>query len=555
MKSYISILALYYLLFRFNYSNYSKATSSITTNEETGRIKRNTIKIRFRNNEFVDVNERMKEEERDDRGFIKRFLEDDRLSSIKEERTSQSHGNFSRRSRRSGFESLDDDDDDERNNLLMRRKRRSMYNNNNNDNDNDNKTSNSELRSRLFLITNIKEEGEAFSWRTLDLKLRERNGALIQPVPERSFLAFGTSEMINAIFSNDSFVWVSEMPKETMESFQYDSVCARAGCLTFDVSILPLPFFSRATKAHHRRSNDKSEFAKSVAVELDAIIKEDIDNNSSSTSSSCQITDVVGLSVSCSFTKTTDEQRKKTLFKNIMNHNAVISVLETAETVTHNYNTQSLLQGGNKLVSINRAPLWKLGLSGSNQNVSIIDTGIDKYNCYFSDVKTANANGSWGSKLIDIRSLNGTGGDVIDGTGHGTSVAGVLAGKSGDFFWDLQYDGVANSARIAVTDVGYNEVGIGGVHKLKSLSNVSKSILYEYPMSEFSARVHSNSWGLENSYTYEQTEYEVDSFLNENRDNVVVFSAGNNGFTKPRNSITRPANAKNVLSVGGTKSS
>ena len=89
---------------------------------------------------------------------------------------------------------------------------------------------------------------------------------------------------------------------------------------------------------------------------------------------------------------------------------------------------------------------------------------------------------------------------------------------------------------------------------LVSLSNVSRTLLYEYPSVNFSAHVQSNSWGIRNSYSYETSEYEVDLFLNENQENVIVFSAGNDGIIKPRNSITRPANAKNVISVGGTKS-
>ena len=92
------------------------------------------------------------------------------------------------------------------------------------------------------------------------------------------------------------------------------------------------------------------------------------------------------------------------------------------------------------------------------------------------------------------------------------------------------------------------------IRRVASLSNVSRTLLYEYPSVNFSAHVQSNSWGIRNSYSYETSEYEVDLFLNENQENVIVFSAGNDGIIKPRNSITRPANAKNVISVGGTKS-
>ena len=116
---------------------------------------------------------------------------------------------------------------------------------------------------------------------------------------------------------------------------------------------------------------------------------------------------------------------------------------------------------------------------------------------------------------------------MVDGSGHGTKVAGVFFGSSGSFYWDKQYDGVAKNARVAFTDIGYEDTD--GSEVLVSLSNVSRSLLYGYPSDTFSARVHSHSWGITNSYSYESSEYEVDLFLNENQENVVVFSAGNKG--------------------------
>ena len=411
--------------------------------------------------------------------------------------------------------------------------------------------------TRLFLVTLVGESSYALStprvWRDLDIALRKHKGALLRPIPDQSFLAFGPplAAAVAERYQVGASHWViNKWPKETVSSFAFESVCAKTMCEWFDSIVAPAPFFD--TKGKNTRE-DNFLFAQLVAKELDNVMKV----RNASSSSYCRASDIDGVKVQCTFGREVVVGERKKIFSNIMGHNAVVYIHETLPIVTHNYNTQSLVQGGvhagQQLASINRCPLWKLGLSGNNQVVAMTDTGIDKYNCYFSDVKTPNANATTFSKIIDIRSLSDSQ-DMVDfTTGHGTRVAGVFFGSSGSFYWNKQYDGVAKNARVAFTDIGYvNRTDDSDV--LVSLSNVSRTLLYEYPSVNFSAHVQSNSWGIRNSYSYETSEYEVDLFLNENQENVIVFSAGNDGIIKPRNSITRPANAKNVISVGGTKS-
>ena len=408
--------------------------------------------------------------------------------------------------------------------------------------------------TRLFLVTLV---GEALStpraWRDLDIALNKAKGGLLGPIPEQTFLAFGPplAAAVAERFGGTSamqYSVVNEWPKETASSFAFESVCAKTMCEWFETMVAPAPFFgARGTIARE----ENFLFAQSVTGELN-----DIMSSRNASTSYCRASDTNGVKVQCTFARDVGGGERERIFSNIMKHNAVVYMHETLPIVTHNYNTQSLVQGGQGLTSYNRCPMWKLGLTGTNQVVALTDTGIDKYNCYFSDVKTPNANATTFSKILDLRSLSDSQ-NMVDGSGHGTKVAGVFFGSSGSFYWDKQYDGVAKNARVAFTDIGYENTD--GSEVLVSLSNVSRSLLYGYPSDTFSARVHSHSWGITNSYSYESSEYEVDLFLNENQENVVVFSAGNKGNPgsvggKARNSITRPANAKNVISVGGTRS-
>jgi len=404
--------------------------------------------------------------------------------------------------------------------------------------------------TRLFLVTLVGESSSR-AWRDLDTALRKHGGGLIAPIPEQSFLAFGPplAASVAECFQMSAIkVVVNEWPKVSATSFAFESVCAKTMCESFEATVAPPLFFDARGRIARE---DSFSFAQLVAAELSDTLK--VWNASTSY---CRSSDTDGVKISCSFGRDVSGGERERIFSSILKHNAVVYIHETLPIVTHNYNTQSLVQGGQGLGSYSRCPLWKLGLTGTNQVVAMTDTGIDKYNCHFSDVKTVNANATTFSKIIDLRSLSDSQDMVDDSTGHGTRVAGVFFGSSGSFYWNKQYDGVAKNARVAFTDIGYVDTDESKV--LVSLANVSRSTLYEYPSDTFSARVHSNSWGITGSYSYESSEYEVDLFLNENQENVVVFSAGNMGgyctLCKARNSITRPANAKNVISVGATKS-
>jgi hypothetical protein len=106
-------------------------------------------------------------------------------------------------------------------------------------------------------------------------------------------------------------------------------------------------------------------------------------------------------------------------------------------------------------------------------------------------------------------------------------------------------DGVAPLAKIAFFDMAY---GIGSAVFL----NLPRLKTNLFPTQYHAgARVSSNSWAG-GSAMYGQLSYEVDAYLYNHPDFLVVFAAGNNGLMM-MNKIATPANSKNSICVGATQ--
>ena len=133
----------------------------------------------------------------------------------------------------------------------------------------------------------------------------------------------------------------------------------------------------------------------------------------------------------------------------------------------------------------------------------------------------------------------GVRGDMDDAQGHGTHVAGTLAGDAGAWGVRDGHDGVAFAARLAVCD---------------ATRGVSFQVLADYgaywrPAYDVGARVHSNSWGTLPSDEYTLAARQHDAYAWEHRDFLILRSMGNAG----PDGVMRPeAAAKSVLAVGAT---
>ncbi|GAA0905963.1 hypothetical protein GCM10009557_81160 [Virgisporangium ochraceum] len=175
--------------------------------------------------------------------------------------------------------------------------------------------------------------------------------------------------------------------------------------------------------------------------------------------------------------------------------------------------------------------------------VAVADTGLDVDHPDFA------------GRIVEAVGL-GRPGDPSDPHGHGTHVAGSVLGD-GSASEDRRYRGVAPEATLYFQSLLDRRGGLGGLP-------VSLTDLFE-PAYRAGARVHNNSWGAdtESMYTVESTD--VDAYVAERRDLLVVIAAGNEGAAADALhaapgfvdwlSIGSPASCKNALTVGAARSS
>jgi subtilisin family serine protease len=189
--------------------------------------------------------------------------------------------------------------------------------------------------------------------------------------------------------------------------------------------------------------------------------------------------------------------------------------------------------------------------TGRGQIIAIADTGIDPNHPDFQ------------GRLHTIVGL-GRPGQTDDPHGHGTHVAGSALG-----------DGAASAGTLAGTapDAKLYFQSILGPATLTNpfpLSGlpVALSALFDPPYLA-GARIHSNSWGAFATSFYRLSSREVDDFVHEHRDMLIVISAGNDGTTRAPlppgqrrsgngfvdwYSLGAPATSKNALTVGASQS-
>jgi len=171
------------------------------------------------------------------------------------------------------------------------------------------------------------------------------------------------------------------------------------------------------------------------------------------------------------------------------------------------------------------SPLYKRNITGANQCIAVVDTGVDVNNPWLK------SNISEQSK---VRTYWGIADDVDADEGHGTFMAGVAAGKSKCHPLSSLYNGVAYDSQILPVDI----------HK-KSTNHfmfpANLSDMYEAPL-ELGCPISLNTWtnGDQLMTTV------IDYLAYRNPEILFIFPAVMN----QKGIIDHPADSKNALTVG-----
>jgi serine protease AprX len=217
-----------------------------------------------------------------------------------------------------------------------------------------------------------------------------------------------------------------------------------------------------------------------------------------------------------------------------------------------------------------------LGLTGRGEAVAVADSGLDT-----GDPATIHADFrgrikhiqsfpmvSWLSPLVNNPSGDDGPADIY--SGHGTHVCGSILGNGArsTALGLNPVQGMAPEAELVFQAIEQTpEWNLRGrLEWLRIGRQPPRSGLYGIPEDlqelfqlafDQNARIHSNSWGGGEPGEYDQQCQDVDEFVWEHKDFLVLFAAGNDGKdTNPRGqgidpmSVTSPGTAKNCLTIG-----
>jgi subtilisin family serine protease len=187
--------------------------------------------------------------------------------------------------------------------------------------------------------------------------------------------------------------------------------------------------------------------------------------------------------------------------------------------------------------------IWAQGYRGQNQVVAMADTGVDM--------------GAMDTVTLDLREaikagiVFGIGAKTWeDPMGHGTHVAGSVLGRGTASGGLLK--GGANQASLVVESL-WSPI----IDNLTVPPKMNQLFSAAYDQG---ARVHTNSWGSARAFgEYDSMAQQVDEFMFNHPDFLVVFAAGNSGADLDKdgridpNSIGSPGTAKDTLTVGASE--
>lgn len=260
-------------------------------------------------------------------------------------------------------------------------------------------------------------------------------------------------------------------------------------------------------------------------------------------------------------------------------------------SLRNNYAAATGQSGASAGVSRETAVIWREGLMGQGEVVGVGDTGLDIDSCYFREGRQDIQGAGEELKGCDLarhkvvcyfKGEESSFGDEETSNGHGTHVAGTIAGLhnkvlEGNDNWTVSFNdiiensdysnGMAPLARLSINDINGEIPGT-----VDPPVDMGVSTFFEEPYNDAAVRIHANSWGCSRSdgldrecNKYDSVTRGIDEFIWNNKDFLVVIAAGNSGaiakvdqiagrtFENGFFTVGEPATLKNGLSVGATK--
>jgi Subtilase family len=207
---------------------------------------------------------------------------------------------------------------------------------------------------------------------------------------------------------------------------------------------------------------------------------------------------------------------------------------EVAEIKEDNGTTAGTIQSGTPATT----PIWYRGLHGENQIIGVIDDVVDIGHCFFRD-NVNNTPGPTHRKVVGLRNTLGSTANF-----HGTFVAGIATGDDFNALGANANRGMAWASRIT----------FGNRDDLEIFGGTTSLLNYLTQAANDGARIHTNSWHQEPVPQYNQTAVDVDLFVFNNEDNLVLGSSGNVTVPPdPPESIGPPGTAKNALCISASQ--
>lgn len=205
------------------------------------------------------------------------------------------------------------------------------------------------------------------------------------------------------------------------------------------------------------------------------------------------------------------------------------------------------------LVGVEKAQ--QLGINGDDVVVGITDSGLYHYHDQFDQDQRVvyNQPDTSARKVVLYYAMADEydqSADIV--CGHGTHVAGLLAGSS--YSGEASNIGIAPRAKIAFMDIGTQSsfcAGEAGCEVvLQTPTDVNQLLQAQI---DVGAKIFSFSWGTGGS-DYSQQARDLDALIYANPEILIVVAAGNSGENSVSGSgtISSPSGAKNVISVGAS---